>query len=386
MTPAAPDLKPAIYIRHNADLQRLVGRLRGEPLLAVDTESNNLFAYYERVCLVQLSTRQHDYIIDPLAVSNMAPLGELFADPRIEIVFHAAEYDIMTLKRDFHYEFNNLFDTMLAARICGWNAVGLGNILAEQFGVRAEKKYQRADWTARPLPPEQLLYAQMDTHYLPELRDRLLAELQETGHLEEAREIFAGLPALPPAEYVFDPEAYWRIHEARSLRRSQMGLLRALYLLRDDEARRRDVPPFKVFNDSVLVEIARLSPRRVEDLHGIRGFSQDQVRRYGPKIVQALAEARREPPPQPPRRTMSANFDVQARYEALREWRKQRALARGVESDVILSRDTMWTLARKSPTTLEDLEQIPGLGPWRRAEYGSELLEVLKQASRNHDR
>ncbi|MEP0761582.1 MAG: ribonuclease D, partial [Chloroflexota bacterium] len=161
---ASPALPPAQIIRRTADLRRAVDRLRASPLIAVDTESNSLFAYTERVCLVQLSTRERDLIVDPLAVDDMSPLGDLLAEPAIEVIFHAAEYDIISLKRDFGFSFANLFDTMMAARVCGWDKTGLGNILEEQFGVTVDKKYQRADWSRRPLPPDHLRYAQMDTH------------------------------------------------------------------------------------------------------------------------------------------------------------------------------------------------------------------------------
>ncbi len=214
------DLPRPELIRHTRDLRALVDRLKDEPLLAVDTESNSLYAYYEQVCLVQLSTRQQDIIVDPLAVDDMSPLGDLLADPAIEIVFHAAEYDVITLKRDFGYSFTNLFDTMLAARVCGWPKIGLGSLLEAQFGVHVKKKYQRADWSRRPLPAEQLQYAQMDTHYLPNLRDRLEAELIEMGRLEEARETFAALEELPPTEHHFDPNGFWRIHAVRDLART----------------------------------------------------------------------------------------------------------------------------------------------------------------------
>ncbi len=376
-----PDLKRAQIIRRTSDLRRLVDRLCHEPLLAVDTESNSLYAYYEQVCLVQLSTRTRDYIIDPLAVDDMSPLGPLLADPAIEVVFHAAEYDVITLKRDFDYTFAAIFDTMLAARICGWPKTGLGNILAEQFGVRAQKKYQRADWALRPLPPEQLLYAQMDTHYLPELRDRLLAEIAAAGRLEEARETFAALAHLPPAEYRFDPEAYWRIHQVRDLTRRQIAIARELYLLRDEIARRRDWPPFKVFSDKTLAALAVLEPRRLEDLHGVRGLHSRLVQRDGEQLLEAVAQGRQAEPPSPPPRSRGPNPDVQVRYEALHEWRKQRAAERGVESDVIIPRASMWAMARRVPVTLDDLDSVPGLGPWRRAEYGEELLAVLASAN-----
>ncbi|RPI95805.1 MAG: ribonuclease D, partial [Chloroflexi bacterium] len=374
VTPLPSDLQPARFIRHTVELRRLVDRLRSQSLLAVDTESNSLYAYYEKVCLVQLSTREQDYIIDPLAIDDMSPLGDLLVDPAIEIVFHAAEYDIITLKRDYGYTFSHIFDTMLAARACGWPAIGLGSILADQFGVRAEKRYQRANWATRPLPPEQLIYAQMDTHYLPELRDRLYEELKAAGRLEESYETFTQLAELSPAEHHFDPEGYWRINGVQDMRRSQMAVVRELYLARDEAAKRNDLPPFKVFTDGALLEIARLTPRRIEDLFGIKGLGGDQARRYGERIISAVLRGQQAKPPRPPQRREAADPQVHARYEALREWRKQRAAERGVESDVIVPRDTLWALAKRSPTCVEDLDDIPGLGPWRRAEYGEELI------------
>ncbi|WP_162909541.1 ribonuclease D [Aggregatilinea lenta] len=380
-----PILPPAEIIRHSSDLRRLVDDLRGQPLITVDTESNSLYAYYEQVCLVQLSTREHDYIIDPLAMDDMSPLGELLADPAVETVFHAAEYDIMTMKRDFNFEFANLFDTMIAARICGWDQFGLGSILEGHFGIRAEKRYQQADWAMRPLPAEQLIYAQMDTHYLPELRDLLLNQLTTKGHLEEAQETFAALPDLPAARQTFDPDGYWRMGHARTLNRAQMAVVRELYALRDEIARRRDLPSFKIFNDAALVQIVLLDPRRVEDLQNAKGLSLDRARRYGDQIIEAVARGRAAPPPEPPARKPQPDPEVQLRYDALRSWRKERAAKRGVESDVIVSRESLWALAKNPPASVEDLDGVPGLGPWRRAQYGREMLDVLVRAFEDED-
>jgi len=380
VTPLPHDLEPAEIIRHGRQLRTLVDQLRGTPLLAVDTESNSLYAYYEQVCLIQLSTRERDYIVDPLALDDLAPLGEVLADPATEIVFHAAEYDVISLKRDFGFHFTHLFDTMMAARICGWERVGLGAILEAQFGVHAAKRFQRANWTLRPLPAEQLRYAQMDTHYLPALRDILAHELETLGRTEEALEIFAGLTELPPAEYEFDPDGFWRINGVQKMRRRQLGIVRELYLTRDELARRRDLPPFKVFTDRALVELADLQPRRLGDLDAAHALSGRQARRYGDAIIQAVARGQDAPPPRQPRRRQPDQA-VLARYDMLRAWRKQRAVERGVESDVILPRETLWVLARQAPQRVEDLDEIPGLGPWRRAEYGEELIVLLKGMS-----
>src|SRR5262245_9077289 len=217
-------LPPATYIQKDSDLQRLVSTLKDEPLLEIDTESNSLYAYCERVCLVQISTRTADYIVDPLTIHDMTPFANLMADPAIEKVFHAAEYDLICLKRDYQLTCHNLFDTMIAARIVGLKLVGLGNLLEQYASVKADNSHQRDNWGERPLPEESLLYAQMDTHYLPLLRDNLYAELVKTNRLTEAAETFEELCRVPAGNNDFDPEGYWGIGYPYHLNRRQMAI------------------------------------------------------------------------------------------------------------------------------------------------------------------
>ncbi|HRE47530.1 MAG TPA: ribonuclease D, partial [Aggregatilineales bacterium] len=191
-------LPPIQMIDSDQSLLRLVERLANEALIAVDTESNSLYAYYERVCLIQISTQTGDWVIDPLALDDLSPLGTIFADPHIEKVFHAAEYDLMCLKRDYEFIFLNLFDTMVTARILGRKAIGLGSLLEDYFDLHMDKRFQKANWSERPLPKDMLRYAQKDTHYLPALRDKLYEELVGRGLLEEALDVFATFAALTP--------------------------------------------------------------------------------------------------------------------------------------------------------------------------------------------
>ena len=372
-------LRPATYIRKYEDLVRLADALRHEPMLAIDTESNSLYAYRERVCLVQLSTRQHDYILDPLIIVDMSPLGPLLANPGIEKVFHAAEYDLICLQRDYGFSVNNLFDTMIAARICGHKLVGLGSLLAEFQGVALDKRHQRDDWGQRPLPPDSLAYAQMDTHFLPALRDRLVEELTALGRWREATEAFAEATRVNLPDISFDPEGYWRIGMPNQLTRHQMAVLRELYLLRETLAETRDLPPFKVFSDKTLVQLAVAEPRKLGDLNDIDGMTPAQIRRYGKQVLRAIEQSDKNRLPSPPVRQPSADPEVVECYTLLREWRKQRAQERGVESDVIVSREALWTLAHRRPVTVEAMRDIEGLGPWRITAYGEDLLNVLKR-------
>jgi len=186
-------LPPPKLITKAGELQQLVDKLALESIIAVDTESNSLFAYQEQVCLIQFSTQQYDYLVDPLALDDISSLEPIFSSPEIEVIFHAAEYDLLCLKRDFGFTFTNLFDTMVAARTLGQEAVGLGSLLKAKFGVAVEKKYQRANWGQRPLPEDMLQYAQLDTHYLIALRDILKQELITNGRYALAEEDFRRL-------------------------------------------------------------------------------------------------------------------------------------------------------------------------------------------------
>jgi ribonuclease D len=371
------------YIDTSDKLRKLADKLAAETLLAVDTESNSLYAYRERVCLIQLSTREADYIVDPLKISNLQPLAPLFANPQIEKVFHAAEYDVMCMKRDFDFSFANLFDTMVAARICGYKQIGLGNLLADLMDVPVDKSHQRDDWGQRPLPPESLLYAQMDTHYLPPLRDHFVKELERCDRQEEAHETFLDLCSVPSARSAeFDPEGYWRIVLPHNLTRRESAILRELYLLRERVAQHRDVPSFKVFQDRVLINLAQAAPMNLNDLRKADALSATQLRRYGGALVNAVLVGMHSKPPPPPPPQPPADPLVVERYTALREWRKARALERGVESDVIIAKDALWTLAERVPDSLDDMNDVPGLGPWRLAVYGAELLDVLRRYPR----
>jgi len=371
-------LPPITYIDIQPALNTLAETLMQESLIAIDTESNSLHAYRERVCLIQLSTRTTDYIIDPLVIDDLSPLQPLMASETIEKVFHAAEYDITCMKRDFEFTFNNLFDTMMAARICGIKMIGLGNMLETYAGVKMDKSHQRDDWGQRPLPEESLRYAQMDTHFLPYLRDELYKALDEGDYLHEAQEAFYDVCQTPAAEQrSFDPDGFWKLGRPKRLRRREMMILREVYAAREHLAQELNEPPFKIISNNGLVAIARSRPNNLRELGEVKGIFKTQVRLFGDDILDAVERGKQAKTlPKPPKHKMPAP-DVQERYKALRTWRKHRAVRRGVESDVIVSKQTLWDLAYKAPATLADLQEINGLGPWRLQTYAHEILNVL---------
>lgn len=359
----------------------MLARLRAQPRIAVDTEADSLYSYFEKVCLIQLSIPDHDYILDTLTFKEIQPLGDLFADPMVELVFHAAEYDILSLKRDYGFGFENIFDTMVAARILGWKQVGLGSILEQHFGVKLDKRFQRADWGKRPLAPELIEYARDDTHYLLRLYDIQHAALKKAGRLDEASAEFAKLTRVEWGEREFDPNRYATLEGARDLDPVGLGALRELYALRESIARKQDRPPFKVLANATLVRIARTQPRTLAELAALPGVGEWFLRRTGREALRAIERGRAHPQtrlPKPPRGIPPLpDNPSRARYTRLREWRKTRAQTRDVEPDVIVSNDALIEIARQFPKTIEALEKISALSEWKAREYGEELLRVL---------
>lgn len=339
-----------------------------------------MYAYREEVCLIQITIPGQDYIVDPLRVRDLAGLGDIVQDPQVEKVFHAAEYDLTLLKRQFDWQLQNLFDTMWAARILGYKRYGLASMLETVFGIELNKRYQKSNWCKRPLSPEQLVYAQHDTNHLLQLRDHLEKELIASGRQEEAKETFAEQTHVKVSNNEFDPNHFWSISGAFDLTRQQQAVLKALAIYRDQEARQRNLPLFKVFHDKTLIELAQTTPPSITALRDVHGMSAGQTRRYGRQLLNVIAQGMRDPLPPFPKRTKRPPDAAMNRYEKLHTWRKTSAKKRGVESDVIISRDALWAIALKNPKNESQLQAMEEVGTWRGKTYAQEILSVLRNA------
>jgi ribonuclease D len=350
--------------------------------IAVDTEGASFHRFVDRVYLLQLSTRDRTAIVDPLAVDAeaLAPIRAMIESPSVETVFHDADYDLRLLQQDYGWQARKLFDTRVAAQLLGLKAFGLAALLERYFGVKLDKKHQRADWSMRPLLPDMLDYAAQDTMYLLDLRDILHGELKSKGRLEWAREEFVRLESIRWAEE--EPgTAFLRIKGARDLSRRELAVLRELVPWRDGVAAELDRATFRVIGNEQLLEIARVQPRTIEDLGRIRGVPRGILERRGREILQAVqrgvdvAEAELPKFPRGPRWDRDPEFDT--KVNALKTVRDQVSQDLDLDPGVLCARDRMEAVARKNPKTADELAEVAELRNWQREVLGPGFLKAL---------
>lgn len=366
-----------IWVDQPSALRKMVDDLARCRYVAVDTESNSLYAYQEQVCLIQFSTGDQDYLVDPLAIRDLSSLEPLFSSPDIEKIFHAAEYDIICLKRDFGFSFANIFDTMLAGRILKFDQIGLAAMLETEYGIVLDKRFQRANWAERPLSEEQKAYARLDTHYLIDLRGRLYDALQEKGLVDLAREDFDRMTRVRATTLEDDSAHFWKLAYKQNMDQKQLTVLYELYQYRDRVARSRNRPVFKILGDKTLLEIADKLPADREALLKTFGMNQRMVSMHGGEILAAVKRGLTGKPPQRPIRRQPNGRYINL-HEALRMWRKVTAQKLGIESDVVLPRDVMETIAKENPLDRKALKAVMSELPWRFEEYADEILGVIQ--------
>lgn len=383
-----PELPEPILVEDQAALGAMLRELEGEREIAVDTEADSFFSYREKVCLVQISAGDRDWIVDPLAGLDLAPLGGLLADPERTKVFHDGEYDILILKRDFGFDFRNLFDTRVAAAALGTETPGLASVLRDNFGYELDKTQQRSDWSRRPLTAKQIHYAQLDTRFLVPLMHLQRKQLAEAERLMVVESECERLVRIEPPDTSFDPDEWVRLRGARTLPPAGRSALRELFIERDRIAREVDVPPFRAVRNDVLVAIARRRPRNVRELGQIPGFSPGQVRRHGERLLAALERAREAGPietlPRLSGRDGNAGLDETGieLHDRLKAWRKEQAAEFGFDASLVLNRHLLASIARERPRRLEDLERI-GLAGWQVERFGRELLDLVRRFERD---
>jgi ribonuclease D len=349
----------------------------------VDTEAASFHRYLDRVYLLQISSRALTVVVDPLATSDLARFGELLADPGVEIVFHDADYDLRLLEREFGFAATRLFDTRIAAQLLNEPGIGLAALLEKYFGLKVDKRFQRADWSARPLSPGMIEYAASDTHYLPGLRDILRDRLAAMGRLSWAEEEFALLERVRWAAPTDQDEPAWlRMKGAKALRPRQMAILRELVEWRDSVAKRLDRAAFRVMGNEPMFVMAKAPPADLDELAKVPGIGRDGIERRGTEILAAVQRGVRLPEGElprierPARRPADPEFD--ARLERLKAVRNAEATRLELAPGVLCPNGTLEAIVRRMPATLAELREVPFVRRWQVETIGDALLAGLR--------
>lgn len=384
--PPRPERAPVLIDRPEP-FERMMHLVRFAPLIGVDTEADSFHSYREKVCLVQISTADEDFLVDPLGKNvPMHALGEVFADEGQIKIFHDGEFDIGILKRDFDFEFRSVFDTRIALSLMGCPRPGLANVLQERFGIELDKTHQRSDWSARPLSEAQRHYARMDSRYLIPLQYQLRDELVQCGRLEAHAAACRRLERMPPKIREEDPEAWKRIRGWRELDPRGRRFLIDLHAWREDLAERRDEPPFRVLPNGVLLMLARRASREVDrPAQAVDRLSARHRQIHRKRLADVLeASARRPPwvePRRPPSRDPRSAREIDALKlagERLKAWRRDKAEFENMDPAYVLSRGTLAHLAHALPVSLAELRRSPDLEDWQFREFGDELVALCR--------
>lgn len=369
---------PAVWVDHQELFDQTAAVLEKARRIGVDTESNSLHAYREQVCLIQFSDDQADFLIDPLSGIDLSKLGILFADPSIEKIFHASEYDILCLKRDFGFEFAHLFDTMQAARILGMEKLGLSSLLFDLFAIDQGKSFQKADWGRRPMDDEMRHYARLDTHYLPKLRDTLAERLAQKNLTALAEEDFRRLCQVNPNQH--QAPLYAQVSGYHRLEPQTLAVLNSLCRWRDGAAKKLNRPHFKVVGNSALLALSQTQPKNAYELRQVKELPARVADRYEKDLLDAVRTGLVSAPihPEKRRRPSQAYID---RLEALHDWRKSAGKMMGVPSDIVLPRDILEEIAGSHPRSLDALQPVMTDVPWRFAHFGHDIIKTIEKGT-----
>jgi ribonuclease D len=363
-------------------LEKFAGQLEKQRIIGVDLEADSMYHFKEKVCLIQIAAQHTTAVIDPLQIKNLSVLKPIFGRSDIQKVFHGADYDVRSLYRDFKININNLFDTELACRFLGFKESGLDAVLTKRYNVHLNKKYQRKDWSKRPLPEEMIDYAAADVHYLVPLAKSLQQELDQKGRLSWVQEECAYLSKVRAASNDAGP-LFLGFKGAGKLSPRGLAVLEELLRLRKKIAQRHDQPLFRVMGNKSILTIAETRPQSIKALLKTEALGSKQIDRYGKDIVAAVKTALRTPAkdlPKYPRKTAPMVPAIVAkRVKELRSWRDRLAKKLEIDPSIICTKALISAIAVQKPVSRSSLSKIEELKTWQANRFGDDIIGILRQ-------
>lgn len=373
--------KPLIIVETYEALIEVCEQFKAQKVIAVDLEGDSLHHYREKVALIQVSTLEKDYILDPIPLDNIDPFLEIMQSPTIVKVMHGSDFDVVSMKRDYKIRIENLFDTLIAASFLGFERLGLANLISHYFGIVLDKEFQRHDWSQRPLLPQHIYYARGDTHFLLALYDILVLSLKEIGWEDAVKEECHLLTFKEWNGRLYDGSDFRRTKNAYILKAKQLKILRALWEWRDAIAERNDSPPFKVLSETIMLSLSSKGPENKEQLADIIRSGSKLYRHRGQELLELVQKGQHDQRPLPEIHTEKGagpptNFSFDSLQGALKEWR-ERHIKSGIFPSHLLNNAQLKSIARNEPQDASAFDALESVRGWQKKRYSEELVQVI---------
>ncbi|MGB3974947.1 MAG: ribonuclease D [bacterium] len=360
-----------IFIDSARKLESLIQALELESEIGVDLEADSLHHYKDRVCLIQISTRQNDWIVDPLQGDFLQPLWRIFESPNRVKIFHDADFDLRSLNRDYGLELKNIFDTKISLELLGHTNVGLAAVLDEYFQAESKKRFQKYQWSKRPLSHEAVVYAAGDTHYLIQLKKILIDKLIITDRLTWAEQEFKYLETIRWQPSKKEALSYWRLFDKKNKSPQYRECLRLVWTFREKIAQEQDKPVFKIFHDDVFSELSWLftNPSVKNQKTYLKRIVPSAFR---DAVADCIYQAQKTPDDKCPEYPSSL-FEPAPPYDKelfkkLGKRREWSASQKNIDPGIIVGNSTLKKMARLAEDDLKNyqiVKQHTGLRPWQ---------------------
>ncbi|MBT8351185.1 MAG: HRDC domain-containing protein [Deltaproteobacteria bacterium] len=364
------------------ELEKVSDLFKKEKAIAVDLEADSMYHFKEKVCLIQMATPDINVVIDPLKTEDLSPLRPLFENPGIKKIFHGADYDVRSLYRDFKININHLFDTQLACMFLGMSETSLEATVKKWFKVGLNKKYQRKDWSKRPLSQDMIAYAATDTLYLLPLAKILQEKLKKLGRLSWVKEECLYLSKVRAASANHEP-LYLKFSGAGRCDSRSLAVLEALLQYRKKIAKRKDKPLFKVIGNNSLMKLATIRPYNLNLLEKTKALSPRQIRIHGDNIIDIIKKTLKMPesslPVYPHKKASPLPPQIPQRIKAIKQWRDTVAADLKIDASLLFNKTILTTIALQNPKNVHSFQGIKEIKNWQKNEFGEEIISILKK-------
>ena len=368
------------FITRDEELVAVCEDLGREKIIAVDLEADSMHSFTEKICLIQVAAGGRAWLVDPFEISDFSPFARILENPDIIKVFHGSDFDVRSLDRELSVEIENLFDTEIACRFLNIKERGLGALLKAYFNVYVDKRFQKVDWSRRPLKEDMIAYSVGDVANLIDLHDRLLAQLEKIGRTDWAREEFE-VQSKVKYESNHRLPLFKRFKGAGKMDNRNLAVLEQLLQARLEMARKKDLPLFKIMSNQSIVTMAQEKPKSIEGILAIKALSKKQAGMYGKlclgAIKTAMALPHKELPSYPRTRMPRKTPKVLNRIDQLKKVREKSSVSIGMEPGFLMNNNLISAIAFANPGTKEGLAEIEPIRRWQVQALGDDILKVL---------